>query len=372
MCSGARHAARLAFKRKYSLQKFNLYINDSEIETWAYIWLSNANRYWHFYEKRLKCLRLLRNFGDLMFRLKIDTCQLSNNADKRLRKGIQYVRKFGAECHKKLVIRNYLPILLRYPFRNVDKIEVHSAAYSIAEFNGLTEKVSNLAIRCSDARKYFNQPMPQIKWLKIKCWKYNGFNMMKIEDTQRAMLLNPQIEELLISSSPGEMFKMKLNGSKIEVVAEGNFFSGLAIRPNQYDSMFLVYSNYRTYFAIVSFVKKFKNLKCLTMRWGHGLLIEAIEAMSMLETLQIFVKDELELLNKILFLDQILLSAGTHNNLSVLSFNFKRNDLREMFLRMADYNWLMDQEFWFVTLHENGPKEYKFSLDLNRIEADKN
>lgn len=74
-----------------------------------------------------------------------------------------------------------------------------SAAYSIVEFNHLAENISNLAIRCSDARKYLSQSMPQIKRLKIKCW----------QDIQRTMLLNPQIEELIISR-PGNMFKMKL------------------------------------------------------------------------------------------------------------------------------------------------------------------
>lgn len=369
VCSGGCKAARLAFNRKYPRQKFNLWINGNEIETWTDIWLPNANRYHRFHEKGLKCLRFLRNFGDLMFKLKIDTCQVSNNADKHLRKGIQHVRKFGTECRKKLVLRNYLPVLVRYPFKNIDKIEVRSANYSIAEFNRLVENVPNLAIHCSRARKYLNRHMPQMKRLKIKCWHYNGPNTIGDQDAQRALQLNPQIEELIISPRPDTMFKMKLNGSNIEIRAEGHFLSTLTIRPEQYDTMLLELTKNHSAAAVVNFAKKFINLKCLTMRYCKGLLIEAIETMPMLEKLQITVLDELELMSKIIYCHRIFSLAAAHGNLSILSFNFKRMDLLKIFQEMVFDIHRVRHERWSLTLNEDGPKEYKFSLVLNRIQT---
>lgn len=42
---------QLAFKRKYRLQKFNLWVNDSEIVTWPDIANPNDNRKFRFHQE---------------------------------------------------------------------------------------------------------------------------------------------------------------------------------------------------------------------------------------------------------------------------------------------------------------------------------
>lgn len=194
VCTDAREAAQLIFKRKNPSPELHFRINANEVETSIPTEINGIRA--SFDIKGVIGLKLLRNFGNLFSKLEIDTGSAEARNDKRLDMVIEYVSKFCREIHKKLIIRKYLPILIVEPLTNVDEMVIKSNEYSGVKFHALTRNVPSLEI-CSDRMQlYLKQNMPHLKKLKITATNYSDIDGTGDKHIARMINLNPQIQVL--------------------------------------------------------------------------------------------------------------------------------------------------------------------------------
>lgn len=374
MGTDAREAARLVFKRKYPTQKFKLEMHGNRMEIIADIWLlkvayaCTADRI--FSGQGVISLKFVRNFGDLISKLKIDIKKHAEYdygtslTDNQLRKSIAFINKFSAESCKILKINDY-SILIETPFQNIDKVDLHTKDYSMTEFNTLIENVRSLYV--GDDR-YLKQKMPQIKKLHV----INSTDGNILETMQ----LNSQIKQLKIHESfGGRRLKWKMNGSEMHVEGRGYFnFLNERIRPENFDKCeklcYQCVQMNQGCSECVNFVSKFKNLKCLSIEIKRKKVFELIKNMPTLQELQVCMGKndaneidyyELEDYNR-----KLLSFAASQSNLLILTFHYEEMDVRERCQKII--NEKLNGEQWFIVgLHDNGPKLCKYSLVFNRV-----
>lgn len=357
VCTDARRAARLAFERKYAPEKFKLRINENEIKT--------------SFEKNdrfgsIASLKFLRNFCDLICQMDIDTKNSSIENHRQMRKIIEYVNKFSPESRKELILWDYLPFLVENPFRNVDAVRLCATGYSVTEFNHMFMNVISLLIDTDQVRDYMLQRLPQLERIDILVVNSDKEEIpITYNDVMKATQMNPQIKELFFEQNfddlTDNMLSVQVNGKEIEFHIDLNTISdGMShfdfaefaefVRPQHFERMIL---DNTTGLNSTEVVKKFQNLECLIMTNFVHDLPDSIQMLPKLQDLQIWISDWLGLgdFQEIIdTLSDIFTSHAPHEQLSTL-------------------RPFIDLNIWRRTLSEDGPKDFKHSLVLKRIDS---
>lgn len=357
VCQDARHAVRFLFKLKYaSPSTYNsTYL---QMNVYGVIRLTFSSGDETLCSKRSKSLRFLRNFGDLITELKLFMSNnpiLNNNC---VQKFIEHINKFSEQSHKTLIVNDYLPILIEHPLRNVDKIEVFSAKYPLGDFNALIKNVSYMKIWSDNARIYLNQHMPALQIIEIDTENYNEVRKIGDKHILQIKQLNPQIQTLIIKC---QFFNLNVSGAEIDIeIWESHKSSSVTIIcPKQFKKMYL-----QDHTCDDISLNRFINLVHLSIVLSFSDHVYEIHRLPKLEILQICCS--LKITDATF--DRILSSAEAHRKLSILSFHFYHPNHRQAFGQT--HNQRIYMEKWLFTLNETGPKEYKYSIVLNRIRSE--
>lgn len=374
VCVDAQKAARLIFKRRYSSHIFRLILSKESFgrKRGNMVYLSDGRkRAW--IESYTVCLKLLRNFGFFISQLEIDPHK--HIQPVKLQKIIKYTNKYCPNSKNELVLCEYLPILFKEPLRNVNEVTVSNADFSVADFISLFPNIQNLNIHSDEGRIFLQHHFPRLEHLAMEIHKYDECDGINIVDIWRAIKLNPQIKSIYIEQIDrhivGNMFKMVKNDSDIDLYLGWNLhwnkfkrFLLDIIRPVDFKKMHLVY-DYEIK-DIKAFVNKFKSLKCFVVESFEIHLLELIESLPMLQDFQICFREEFVDIDEHIDEMQLALSSSTiQQKLSVLSFHFEERVDFGVF--QAGINRFIDRKIWRININEDGPKTYKQSMVLNRI-----
>lgn len=368
ICSDTRLAARMAYKRDYNSQEFNLRVDKTEVEMSTFIKQRNCD----YHVKNAKCLKFLRNFGDLIHKLNIDTCITTMRNDDALEMVLEYVNKYSEQSHKILILDKYLSVLMEEPLQNVDHIEVRSDVYSVAELNTLIENVPSLQICFDKAVKYLIHNMPHLRQIKIIARNLNGTGAITHLDIVGLMKLNPQIQELIINIGRHNVLRLKLNGTQIELKYRKNVkpIVYALIRPEQFEIMYLEFQELNDN-EFQYFLKRFINVTCLSINSSIWDIDKVIRIMPNVQKFQICCERISPVLlyykNYITRINPIISAATRHSTLLVLSFNFRFKYDFDNF-RMQFSRWIKPGP-WTITFNEDGAHEFKYALVLNRIRS---
>lgn len=373
VCVDAQQAAQLIFKRRYSSNIFRFLISaDSFGRKRGKMAFHSINDKMIWIKNYPLCLKLLRNFGVFISQLEIDPYK--HIQPIKLQKVIKYVNKYCINSKNELILRKYLPILFKKPLKNVNKITVCTADYSIAEFNSLFPNIEYMKIYSDEGRIFIQNHFPRLENLSLIIYKYGDRDGINIEDIWKAIKLNPQIKsiyiEQIVHNIIENIFRMVINGANIDLFLGWNLhwskfkrFLLNILRPGDFEKMHL-FHHYEIN-DIKPFVNKFKNLKFFVVESFEKQLLELIESLPMLQEFQICFQEELlDIDEDIDDLTHALSSISLQQKLSVLSFNFEKKTTLDAF--QAGINQFIDRKIWWININEDGPKTFKQSMVLNR------
>lgn len=354
--SDARAAAQLLFKRRFSSHYFRLnWTHDRQIgiET---ISMRQSNK-------------LLQHFGHFIFKLDINlapNATVYNNMDLQnvFRNINQYCTR---NCHR-LQLGSYFPFLINEPLRNVDELNICTGDYSLHEFSAMFGNIRTLEISSKEACIYLKQRMRQLKRLCIADSIYNnGDDGIQDSDIVDAIALNPQIDRLEIFND-GAFEITRNNGAELELIMEWDAKDLLfkLIQPEHIEGLDLIYGYEIGEFG--EFIRKFINLKCLTLDTCHDELFDVIDALPKLQELHIcFEKFDYDA-EEFEDIEWFLSTIKVHEKLSVFSFHFEDEKNRQIFQQIFQ---AVNDFVWNISIIDNadGPYGYKYSVVLNTIRS---
>lgn len=311
------------------------------------------------FEKSLRCLRM---FGDLIPEVIIEPGETMN--DRQLQKIIEYTNEFGIESRNTIILRKYLPFLMKNPLKNAYKAVMHTDEYSVDEFNTLFPDLQSLHINSVNSAIYMKQRLPNVKELFFGANECNRNLDIKNEDILLAMQLNPQIQKLVIDAAI--LFKLEMNDRKIKLISNNEGMEKLfqIIRPENYEEMY-VDSRWIEY-SPVGFIEKFINLKFLTMVYYQENLEMLCNKIAKLHVLRVIYKWTHDHACHYREIGVFFASTAIYSKLSTFSIHFDVEKNREQFYIKTIR--LVDTALWQITLNEDGPKRFKFSIVLNKIQ----
>lgn len=375
VCVDARTASHLVYKKKNESRGLVICVEEKKPEIaecfleddacsisilpstrlygWDNIWIKNCE----------ESLRFLRNFGRFLPEVIIEPYQTMN--DRQLQKIIEYINEFGTESRNTIILRKYSPFLMENPLKNVYKAAMYTAEYSINEFNILFPDLQSLHIHSTKSGIYMKQQLPKVKELYIDDEVYHWKNEINDEDILLAMELNPQIQKLAISNAySSQTFKLNVNDRKIKLISKAEKFQNLfqIIRPEKCEEMYV--DSGCIDFSPRGFIEKFINLKSLTMIYYQENLEMLCKKIPKLQVLQVIYRWSSFITGR--DIGNILASTAIHSKLSKFSIHFNsENERKQFYIPTIQF---IDTARWQITMNEDGPKRFRFSIVLNKIQ----